>query len=34
MMRVAQIVLVFVASYCIGGIPWGLVLVRDRKSVV
>ncbi len=33
MTRVAQIVLVLIASYCIGGIPWGLVLVRLIKRV-
>lgn len=33
MIRAAQIVLVLIASYCIGGIPWGLVLVRLLKRV-
>lgn len=33
MIRVGQVVLVLIASYCIGGIPWGLVLVRLIKRV-
>lgn len=33
MIRAVQIVLVLIASYCIGGIPWGLVLVRLIKHV-
>ncbi len=33
MTRALLIALVLVASYCIGGIPWGLVLVRAIKHV-
>jgi len=33
MIQVARIALVLVAAYCIGGIPWGLVLVRAIKHV-
>jgi glycerol-3-phosphate acyltransferase PlsY len=33
MIHAVQIVLVLIASYCIGGIPWGLVLVRLIKHV-
>jgi len=33
MIHSVQIALVLVASYCIGGIPWGLVLVRLIKHV-
>jgi len=33
MTQAAQIVLVLIASYCIGGIPWGLVLVWLIKRV-
>ena len=33
MSHALRIALVLVASYCIGGIPWGLVLVRAIKHV-
>ncbi len=33
MTRILQIALVLIASSCIGGIPWGLVLVRAIKHV-
>jgi glycerol-3-phosphate acyltransferase PlsY len=33
MTRLVQVALVLIASYCIGGIPWGLVLVRLVKHV-